>query len=40
MLGFSMEYYGILPHLFGSVLFYLAVFVIPPMCLIRDFAWK
>ena len=40
LLGFSMEYAGILPHLYPTILFWGSVVVIPVMCLIRDFAWK
>jgi phospholipid-transporting ATPase len=40
LLGFSQEYQGILPHLFGSLAFWATIVVVPVMCLIRDFAWK
>ena len=40
MLGFSQEYYGILPHVYTTLLFWASIVVIPVMCLIRDFAWK
>jgi len=40
LLNFSTEYTGILPHLYTTLLFWATIFVIPVMCLIRDFAWK
>ena len=39
-LGFSMEYAGVLPHLFTSPVFWLMIVVLPVLCLLRDFAWK
>lgn len=39
-LGFSMEYYGVVPKLFGSPVFWLMIIVLPVLCLLRDFAWK
>lgn len=39
-LGFSMEYAGVLPRLFGSPVFWLMIVVLPVLCLLRDFAWK
>lgn len=38
--GFSTEYYGIIPRLFTSPIFWLLAVVLPPICLLRDFAWK
>jgi hypothetical protein len=40
ILGFSEEYFGILPHLYPTVLFWASIVVIPVLCLMRDFAWK
>jgi hypothetical protein len=40
LLGFSQEYQGILPHIFGSLPFWATIVVVPVMCLVRDFAWK
>jgi len=40
LLGFSQEYYGILPQLYPTLLFWVSIVMIPIMCLIRDFAWK
>ncbi|RPB18470.1 phospholipid-translocating P-type ATPase [Terfezia boudieri ATCC MYA-4762] len=40
MLGFSMEYSGILPHLVASPVFWGMAIVLPCICLMRDFAWK
>ncbi|KAJ9299710.1 hypothetical protein DTO271G3_2594 [Paecilomyces variotii] len=39
-IGFSTEYHGIIPRLFTSPVFYGMVLVLPPLCLLRDFAWK
>lgn len=39
-IGFSTEYWGVIPVLFTSPVFWLFVVVLPPICLIRDFAWK
>lgn len=39
-LGFSMEYAGIVPRLFGSPVFWIMIIVLPVLCLLRDFAWK
>jgi phospholipid-transporting ATPase len=38
--GFSEEYQGIVPKLFGTSLFYFTVFLVPTICLARDFVWK
>ncbi|ODM20636.1 putative phospholipid-transporting ATPase [Aspergillus cristatus] len=39
-IGFSFEYYGTIPPLFTSPVFYLMAVVLPCLCLIRDYAWK
>ncbi|EST09357.2 P-type ATPase, A domain protein [Kalmanozyma brasiliensis GHG001] len=39
-LGFSKEYDGIVPRLYGLSDFWFAMLVIPPICLARDFCWK
>ncbi|KAI9927666.1 hypothetical protein ASPWEDRAFT_176148 [Aspergillus wentii DTO 134E9] len=39
-IGFSTEYYGTIPRLFQSPIFYLMAVVLPCLCLIRDYAWK
>jgi len=39
-LGFSTEYWNVLPQLYTSPVFYLMVVVVPILCLLRDFAWK
>ncbi|KAJ5502931.1 ATPase P-type K/Mg/Cd/Cu/Zn/Na/Ca/Na/H-transporter [Penicillium fimorum] len=39
-LGFSNEYYGTIPVLFKSPIFYLMAIVLPCICLLRDYAWK
>ena len=38
--GFSVELSGIIPVMFTSPVFYALVLVLPPVCLVRDFAWK
>ncbi|KAI9369600.1 hypothetical protein BJX61DRAFT_545418 [Aspergillus egyptiacus] len=39
-IGFSREYYGTIPRLFTSPIFYLMAIVLPCLCLLRDYAWK
>lgn len=39
-IGFSKEYEGIIPRLYGFSLFWFCMVLIPAVCLIRDFAWK
>ncbi|KAJ5542520.1 hypothetical protein N7535_004942 [Penicillium sp. DV-2018c] len=39
-LGFSNEYYGTIPVLFKSPIFYLMAIILPCICLLRDYAWK
>jgi phospholipid-transporting ATPase len=39
-IGFSREYYGTIPVLFKSPIFYLMAVVLPAICLMRDYAWK
>ncbi|GAO48796.1 phospholipid-translocating P-type ATPase [Saitoella complicata NRRL Y-17804] len=39
-LNFSKEYKGIIPHLYGSWVFYVTWIVLPTFCLLRDFVWK
>ncbi|KAL6910622.1 phospholipid-translocating P-type ATPase [Trichoderma evansii] len=36
----STEYFGVIPKLYGSPIFWLQVFVLACLCLSRDFAWK
>ena len=38
--GFSTEYEGLIPHLYPNPTFWLMALVLPPICLMRDFAWK
>lgn len=38
--GFSTELRGIIPIMFSSPLLYILCLVLPPACLLRDFAWK
>ncbi|KAI8373598.1 hypothetical protein EDC96DRAFT_438020 [Choanephora cucurbitarum] len=35
-----MEYYGIIPLLFGNVNFWLFIIVVPLGCILRDYLWK
>lgn len=39
-LGFSKEYDGIVPRLYGLSDFWLAMLVVPTICLLRDLCWK
>jgi phospholipid-transporting ATPase len=39
-LGFSTEFEGVNQRLWSSLVFWAMVLVLPPLCLIRDFAWK
>ncbi|KAL4790404.1 hypothetical protein BDV19DRAFT_372322 [Aspergillus venezuelensis] len=39
-IGFSQEYYGTIPRIFKSPIFYLMAIVLPAICLLRDYAWK
>ncbi|KIV95128.1 hypothetical protein PV10_02814 [Exophiala mesophila] len=38
--GFSTELNGIIPKMFTSPIFYALCLILPPACLLRDFAWK
>ncbi|KKY15167.1 putative phospholipid-transporting atpase 1 [Phaeomoniella chlamydospora] len=40
IIGFSEEYNGIVPVIFTSPVFYALILLLPPLCLVRDFAWK
>jgi phospholipid-transporting ATPase len=40
LLGFSMEYQGIVPRLWTSGVFYLCLLLFPVICLARDYVWK
>lgn len=39
-LGFSTEYFGVVPRLFSSPAFWLQMPTLSILCLLRDFAWK
>jgi phospholipid-transporting ATPase len=39
-LGFSTEYDGLVPRLFGDSVFYFTLLLLPALSLSRDFAWK
>ncbi|KAA8907342.1 hypothetical protein FN846DRAFT_906662 [Sphaerosporella brunnea] len=39
-IGFSTEYFGVLPRLVTSPVFWGMAVVLPCLCLMRDFAWK
>jgi len=40
LLNFSLEYRGIVPHLWTSGIFYLCLLLFPIICLSRDYVWK
>ncbi|KAK9451379.1 uncharacterized protein V1518DRAFT_408402 [Limtongia smithiae] len=40
LLGISEEFFGIMPHMYGSLVFWAMMIVLPALCLLRDFAWK
>ncbi|KAI6168614.1 Ca-transporting ATPase [Pisolithus thermaeus] len=40
LLGFSTEYYGLVPRLWTDAVFYFMLLLVPFICLSRDFAWK
>ncbi|KAG1259632.1 hypothetical protein G6F68_007980 [Rhizopus microsporus] len=35
-----MEYYGIIPELFGNINYWLFFIIVPLMCVLRDYLWK
>jgi len=39
-IGFSIEYEGLVPLLFGDSVFYFCLLLLPAVALSRDFAWK
>ena len=39
-IGFSLEYYGLVPRLWTNPVFYFMLILVPVFCLTRDFAWK
>ncbi|OJA14910.1 hypothetical protein AZE42_09450 [Rhizopogon vesiculosus] len=39
-IGFSTEYYGLVPRLWTDAVFYFVLLLVPIVCLTRDFAWK
>ncbi|EGO00863.1 hypothetical protein SERLA73DRAFT_167084 [Serpula lacrymans var. lacrymans S7.3] len=39
-IGFSTEYYGLVPRLWTDAVFYFVLLLIPIFCLSRDLAWK
>jgi phospholipid-transporting ATPase len=39
-LGFSTEYFGVIPRLFTDPVFWLQGLALPALCLLRDFSWK
>lgn len=40
LINVSKEYYGVLPHLYGSATFWATTFCVPILCLLRDLLWK
>ncbi|EMD33044.1 aminophospholipid-transporting P-type ATPase [Gelatoporia subvermispora B] len=39
-IGFSKEYYGLVPRLWTDAVFYFMLILVPVICLTRDFVWK
>jgi phospholipid-transporting ATPase len=39
-LGFSEEYFGVIPVMYALPVFWIQLLAIPVLCLTRDFAWK
>ncbi|KAI0918875.1 hypothetical protein AcV5_001941 [Taiwanofungus camphoratus] len=39
-IGFSTEYYGLVPRLWTDAVFYFMLILVPVICLTRDFVWK
>jgi phospholipid-transporting ATPase len=39
-LGFSTEYEGLVPRLWGNSVFYFTLLLLPSVSLVRDFVWK
>jgi len=39
-IGFSTEFYGLVPRLWTDAVFYFVLLLVPIVCLTRDFAWK
>jgi phospholipid-transporting ATPase len=39
-IGFSTEYYGLVPRLWTDAVFYFVLILVPIVCLTRDFIWK
>lgn len=39
-IGFSKEYEGIVPRLYGFALTWFCMLIVPIVCLVRDFSWK
>ncbi|KAH7883148.1 Ca-transporting ATPase [Phlebopus sp. FC_14] len=40
VIGFSTEYYGLVPRLWTDAIFYFFILFVPVLCLARDFTWK
>jgi phospholipid-transporting ATPase len=40
LIGFSLEYQGIVQRLWTNGVFYLAMLLVPVICLVRDYVWK
>ena len=39
-IGFSTEYRGLVPMLWGNLVFYFSLLLVPIVCLARDYVWK
>ena len=38
--NFSLDYRGIVPHLWGIAIFWFILVLFPVVCLLRDYVWK
>jgi phospholipid-transporting ATPase len=40
LLNFSIAYKGVVARLWGDPIFWFSLVLFPPLCLLRDYAWK
>lgn len=40
LIGFSLEYRGIVARLWADPVFYFVLLLFPVVCLLRDYVWK
>ncbi|KAG7895399.1 hypothetical protein KL906_004270 [Ogataea polymorpha] len=38
--GVSKEYWGVVPKIFGSLVYWMTILIVPMLCLLRDLLWK